>query len=70
MLWYKAFLDTRGRFVIGLVLLPCAAIFMVLTYPQVAALLPTAFQTWVIPSGGGVVCNMMATRSGKSRARL
>ena len=41
MLWYKAFLDTRGRFLIGLALLPCAAIFMVLTYPRVAALLPT-----------------------------
>ena len=40
MLWYKAFLDTRGRFLIGLVLLPCAALFMVLTYPRVAALLP------------------------------
>lgn len=41
MLWYKAFLDTRGRFLIGLVLLPCAAIFMVLTYPRVVALLPS-----------------------------
>ena len=41
MLWYKAFLDTRGRFLIGLAVLPCAAIFMVLTYPQVVALLPT-----------------------------
>ena len=40
MLWYKAFLDTRGRFLVGLVLLPCAAIFMVLTYPRVVALLP------------------------------
>jgi ABC-type transport system involved in multi-copper enzyme maturation permease subunit len=42
MLWYKAFLDTRGRFLIGLALLPCAAIFMVLTYPRVVALLPAA----------------------------
>lgn len=40
MLWYKAFLDTRGRFLVGLVLLPCAAIFMVLAYPRVVALLP------------------------------
>ena len=40
MLWYKAFLDTRGRFLIGLALLPCAAIFTVLTYPRVVALLP------------------------------
>ena len=41
MLWYKGFLDTRGRFLIGLVVLPCAALFMVLTYPRVVALLPT-----------------------------
>jgi hypothetical protein len=41
MLWYKAFLDTRGRFLVGLALLPCAAIFMVLTYPRVIALLPS-----------------------------
>jgi hypothetical protein len=41
MLWYKAFLDTRGRFLIGLAVLPCAAIFTVLTYPSVVALLPT-----------------------------
>ena len=42
MLWYKAFLDTRGRFLIGLALLPCAAMFMVLTYPQVVDLMPAA----------------------------
>jgi hypothetical protein len=42
MLWYKAFLDTRGRFLIGLALLPCAAMFMVFTYPRVVELLPTA----------------------------
>ena len=42
MLWYKAFLDTRGRFLIGLALLPCGAMFMVFTYPQVVELLPTA----------------------------
>jgi hypothetical protein len=41
MLWYKAFLDTRGRFLIGLALLPCTAVFMVLAYPRVAALLPS-----------------------------
>jgi hypothetical protein len=41
MLWYKAFLDTRGRFLIGLALLPCAGIFMVLAYPRVIALLPS-----------------------------
>jgi hypothetical protein len=41
MLWYKAFLDTRGRFLIGLVVLPCAAMLMVLAYPRLIALLPT-----------------------------
>ena len=40
MLWYKAWLDTRGRFLIGALLLPCAAIFMVLAYPRVMGLLP------------------------------
>jgi hypothetical protein len=51
MLWYKAFLDTRGRFLIGLALLPCAAIFMVLTYPGVVALLPTVAG---IDTGGAI----------------
>jgi ABC-type transport system involved in multi-copper enzyme maturation permease subunit len=40
MLWYKAWLDTRGRFLIGALLLPCAATFMVLAYPRVMGLLP------------------------------
>ena len=41
MLWYKAWLDTRGRFLIGALLLPCTAIFVVLAYPRVAGLLPS-----------------------------
>jgi ABC-2 type transport system permease protein len=49
MLWYKAWLDTRGRFLIGAVVLPCAAIFMVLAYPSVVGLLP-ALPT--VESGG------------------
>ena len=40
MLWYKAWLDTRGRFLIGALVLPCAAIFMVLAYPRLVGLLP------------------------------
>src|SRR5919112_1974750 len=40
MLWYKAWLDTRGRFLIGAFLLPCAALLMVLAYPRVVGLLP------------------------------
>jgi ABC-2 type transport system permease protein len=41
MLWYKAWLDTRWRFVIGLAVMTCAAIFTVLSYPRVVALLPS-----------------------------
>jgi ABC-type transport system involved in multi-copper enzyme maturation permease subunit len=40
MLWYKSWLDTRWRFLIGLVLLMCSAAGTVLEYPRVAALLP------------------------------
>ena len=38
MLWQHAFLETRWRFLIGLVLLPVSAAFVALGYPQVAAL--------------------------------
>ena len=38
MLLQHAFLETRWRFLIGLVLLPVSAAFVVLGYPQVAAL--------------------------------
>ena len=40
MLWYKSWLDTRWRFLIGLALLMCSAAGTVLEYPRVAALLP------------------------------
>jgi ABC-2 type transport system permease protein len=40
MLWYKSWLETRWRFVIGLVLLTLSAAGTVLAYPQVLALLP------------------------------
>jgi hypothetical protein len=42
MLWYKSWLDTRWRFLIGLALLSCSAAASVLTYPQVIKLLPMA----------------------------
>ncbi|HWE50229.1 MAG TPA: hypothetical protein VG273_10590 [Bryobacteraceae bacterium] len=47
MLWYKtlffkSWVETRWRFLIGLALLICSAIGVVLTYPQVAKLLPLA----------------------------
>jgi hypothetical protein len=38
MLWQHAFLETRWRFLIGLVILPVSAAFVALSYPQVAAL--------------------------------
>ena len=40
MLWYKSWLETRWRFVIGLVLLMLSAAATVLAYPQVVKLLP------------------------------
>jgi hypothetical protein len=42
MLWYKSWLETRWRFVIGLVLLMFSACGTVLAYPQVVKLLPLA----------------------------
>jgi len=39
MLWYKSWLETRWRFLIGLALLLCSAGAMVLTYPRLQALL-------------------------------
>lgn len=42
MLWYKSWLETRWRFVIGLVLLMLSAASTVLTYPEVVKLLPLA----------------------------
>lgn len=40
MLWYKSWLETRWRFLIGLALLMCSAGALVLTYPRVQELLP------------------------------
>jgi hypothetical protein len=42
MLWYKSWLDTRWRFVIGLVLLLLSACGSVLAYPKVMELVPLA----------------------------
>jgi len=38
MLWQHAFLETRWRFLVGLVVLPVSAAFLALGYPQVIAL--------------------------------
>lgn len=40
MLWRKAWLETRWRFLFGIGLLLCSAIAVVFTYPQVQKLLP------------------------------
>jgi ABC-2 type transport system permease protein len=42
MLWYKSWLETRWRFVIGLALLMFSACGTVLAYPQLVKLLPLA----------------------------
>ena len=42
MIWYKAWLETRWRFFIGLAILSCSAIGVVLTRPEVVKLMPLA----------------------------
>ena len=42
MLWYKAWLETRWRFVIGALLLAASAVEVVCVYPRVVRLLPLA----------------------------
>lgn len=42
MLWYKSWLETRWRFLIGLALLMCTAAWIVFLYPRAAKLLPLA----------------------------
>jgi hypothetical protein len=44
MLWYRSWLETRWRFVIGAALLPLSAAGSVLVYPRVIKLLPLASQ--------------------------
>jgi hypothetical protein len=50
MLWYKAWLDTRSRFWIGLVLLAVLACGIVAEFPQVQRILPLVGETPVDPS--------------------
>lgn len=40
MLWYKSWLETRWRFLIGAAILLCSAVAMVAMYPRFVALLP------------------------------
>jgi hypothetical protein len=42
MLWYRSWLETRWRFLIGLAVLMCAAAGIVLLWPKVVELLPVA----------------------------
>jgi len=42
VLWYKSWLETRWRFLIGLALLICSAAAVVFAYPRVVKLLPLA----------------------------
>jgi hypothetical protein len=42
MLWHKSWVDTRWRFLIGLILLMCSAGGVVVLWPKVEALLPLA----------------------------
>lgn len=42
MIWYKSWLDTRSRFLVGLVLLVLSACGTVFYYPQVLKLIPLA----------------------------
>ena len=44
MIVYKSWLDTRWRFIAGLIVLTCSAVGVVLVYPQVVELLPVAAQ--------------------------
>lgn len=50
MLWYKAWLDTRWRFLIGLCVLLFSAVSVVVSYPAVEKLMPLARS---IQPGGG-----------------
>lgn len=49
MLWYKAWLETRWRFLIGLVVVICSAVATVLVYPHVLELIP------LVPNAAGPI---------------
>src|SRR5262245_51182501 len=52
MLWYKFWLDTRWRFLIGLVLMARSTVSIVLAYPRVMQLMPLLSTT---DAGGGEI---------------
>jgi hypothetical protein len=51
MLWYKSWLETRWRFLIGLALLVCSTAGVILIHPKLMALVPMAA---TIDSGGEI----------------
>ena len=53
MLWYKSFLETRSRFLIGLVILLMSVCGTVYAYPRVERLLP--MMPAAASAGGGLV---------------
>jgi hypothetical protein len=63
MLWHKAWLETRWRFVIGLVLLVLSACSTVFTYPQVVRLL----SSMATPDLGGLIGRRVAESLALSR---
>ena len=56
MLWYKAWLETRWRFLIGLVLVVGSVCSIVFTYPEVQSIL----RSTPIPTGEGIVGRQIA----------
>jgi hypothetical protein len=57
MLWYKSFLETRSRFLIGLVILLMSVAGTVYTYPRVERLLATVPAAAL--AGGGLVADRL-----------
>ena len=70
MLWYKSWLETRWRFLIGLALLILSACGTVLTYPQVVQLLPLAPQVDVGGEIGRRVAEAMRAGARLPRLRM
>jgi hypothetical protein len=63
MLWYKAWLETRWRFVIGAILVACSAAEVVFVYPHVVKLIPLGAAV----DAGGVLGNRIREAIALSR---
>jgi ABC-type transport system involved in multi-copper enzyme maturation permease subunit len=64
MLWYKSFLETRSRFLIGLVILLMSVCGTVYAYPRVERLLP--MMPAAATAGGGLVAERIREIAGLS----